>query len=114
MSMSKSATDGSTLSTGAPALLAAQCRAGRALLEWSVERLAQACSVDLEALKQFEARFRRPDPEVLRRIRATLTEAGVVFVDENGGGAGARLKLSRKDLRALSRWEGEGGSIEDI
>lgn len=102
------------MSTEPTILLAAQCRAGRALIEWSLERLAQACSVDLQALKAFEARFRRPDPETLSRIRAVLTDAGVVFVDENGGGAGARLKLSRKDLRAISRWEGEGGSLEDI
>ena len=100
------------MSTEPTILLAAQCRAGRALVEWSLERLAQTCSVDLHALKEFEARFRSPDPEVLGRIRAVLTEAGVVFVDENGGGAGARLKLSRKELRALSRWEGEGGSLD--
>jgi hypothetical protein len=24
------------------------------------------------------------------------------------------LKLSRKELRAISRWEGEGGSLDDI
>jgi len=102
------------MSTEPTILLAAQCRAGRALVEWSLERLAQACSVDLQVLKEFEARFRRPDPETLSRIRAVLTDAGVAFVDENGGGAGARLKLSRKELRALSRWEGEGGSLEDI
>ena len=95
-------------------LLAAQCRAGRALVEWSSERLAKACSVELQAIKEFEARFRRPDPETLGRIRAVLVEAGVDFIDENGGGAGARLKLSRKDLRAISRWEGEGGTLEDI
>jgi transcriptional regulator with XRE-family HTH domain len=93
-------------------LLAAQCRAARALAEWSLERLAQACSVDIQTLKEFEARFRRPDPETLGRIRGALTDAGVVFVDENGGGAGARLKLSRKELRALSRWEGEGGALD--
>ena len=64
--------------------------------------------------KSSKARFRRPDPETLSRIRAALVEAGVDFIDENGGGAGARLKLSRKDLRAISRWEGEGGTLEDI
>lgn len=95
-------------------LLAAQCRAGRALIEWSPERLAKACSVELQAIKEFEARFRRPDPEVLGRIRTVLVKAGVDFIDENGGGAGARLQLSRKDLRAISRWEGEGGTLEDI
>lgn len=95
-------------------LLAAQCRAGRALIEWSPARLAKACSVELQAIKEFEARFRRPDPEVLGRIRTVLVKAGVDFIDENGGGAGARLQLSRKDLRAISRWEGEGGTLEDI
>ena len=92
--------------SSAPAIVrAAKCRAGRALVEWSVERLAKACSVELQAIKEFEARFRRPDPEALGRIRAALVEAGVDFIDENGGGAGERLKLSRKDLRAISRWK---------
>ena len=96
-------------------LLAAQCRAGRALVEWSAEQLANACSVDLQVIKQFEVRFRRPDPETLGRIRGALVEAGVIFIDENGGGAGARLKLSRKELRAIGRWESEGGALnEDI
>ena len=101
------------MSTAPTILLAAQCRAGRALVEWTAERLAQACSVELQTIKEFEARFRRPDPEVLGRIRAVLVEAGVVFIDENGGGAGARLKLSRMQLRALSRWEGEGGALKE-
>lgn len=92
-------------------LLAAQCRAARALIEWSAERLAQESAVDLQVLKEFEARFRRPDPDVLRRLRTALEEAGIVFIDENGGGAGARLKRSRKEARALNRWEGEGGAL---
>lgn len=99
---------------GTPAaaiLLAAQCRAGRALIEWSAERLAQASFVDLETIQAFEARFRRPDPEILRHLRSVLTEAGVVFIDENGGGAGARLKFNRTELRAINRWEGEGGTV---
>jgi hypothetical protein len=101
------------MSTESTILLAAQCRAGRALIEWSNEQLAHACSVELQAIKEFEARFRRPDPEILARIRAVLIEAGVIFIDENGGGAGARLRLSRKELRALSRWEGEAGALSE-
>ena len=101
------------MSTAPTILLAAQCRAGRALIEWSAERLAQACAVDLQVIKEFEARFRRPDQEALSRIRTVLIEAGVVFIDENGGGAGARLRVSRKELRALNRWEGEGGALSE-
>ncbi len=94
-----------------PVLLAAQCRAGRALVQWTVEKLAQECDVSEQTIKEFEARFRRPDDDALRRIRVILEGAGVIFIDENGGGAGARLKLSRKEMRALSRWEGEGGTV---
>jgi hypothetical protein len=100
-------------SNSAPILLAAQCRAGRALVEWSAERLAQECKVDLQVINEFEARFRRPDADTLRRTRSVLESAGVVFIDENGGGAGARLKFSRKEVRAINRWEGEGGTVAE-
>jgi hypothetical protein len=92
-------------------LTAAQCRAGRALIEWSPEQLSQVCGVELRTISEFEARFRRPDDDVQRLIRTALEEAGVVFIAENGGGAGVRLKLNRPELRALARWEGEGGSV---
>lgn len=94
-----------------PVLLASQCRAGRVLVEWSIEQLAKACDSSEQTIEEFETRFRRPDDDTLRRIRAVLEEAGVVFIDENGGGAGARLKFNRKEVRAINRWEGEGGSV---
>ena len=92
-------------------LLAAQCRAARALIEWAPERLAQTAAVDLQTIREFEARFRRPDVAARQRIRIALEEAGVAFIDENGGGAGARLKFSRKEVRAIGRWESEGGAV---
>lgn len=98
------------MSTAPTILLAAQCRAGRALIEWSAERLAETSAVDLQAILELEARFRRPTVDAMRRIREALEEAGVVFIDENGGGAGARLKFNRREVRAINRWEGEGGA----
>lgn len=97
--------------SGVPTLLtAAQCRAARALIEWSAERLAQACAVDLQVIVDFEARFRGPNDEIRRRIRIALEEAGVTFIAENGGGAGVRLKFNRREVRAINRWEAEGGA----
>jgi hypothetical protein len=32
-----------------------------------------------------------------------------VFIAENGGGAGARLKFSRAEVWEVNRWEDEGG-----
>ena len=91
-------------------LTAAQCRAARAMVEWSAERLSQASAVDLQTIRQFEARFRRPDEKTLRRLRITLEAAGVMFVPENGRGAGVRFKFNTKEVRAIKRWEGEGGT----
>ena len=90
-------------------LTAAQCRAARAMVEWSAERLSQASAIDLQAIRHFEARFRRPDEKTLRRLRITLEAAGVMFVPENGRGAGVRFKFNTKEVRAIKRWEGEGG-----
>jgi hypothetical protein len=91
------------------ALSAAQCRAGRALLEWSEAQLSQSASIDLQTIVDFEKRLRAPDETTRRRLRATLEAAGVVFIAENGGGAGARLKFSRAEVWEVNRWEDEGG-----
>ena len=93
-----------------PIIAAAQCRAARALLEWTEAQLAEAAGVDLEVVKQLEARFRRPTSSDQQRIRKTLEDGGVVFIAENGGGVGARLKFNRKEVRAINRWEHEGGT----
>lgn len=90
-------------------LNAAQCRAARALIEWSREHLSQVCSVGVQTIQDFEQKLQEPDEEVKHRIRLALEEAGVVFIPENGGGAGVRLKFNRKEVRAINRWEGEGG-----
>lgn len=91
-------------------IAAAQCRAARALLEWSEEQLAEAAQVDLTVIRRFEARLRRPSPDQQRKMRKALEDGGVVFIAENGGGAGVRLKFNRKEVRAINRWEQEGGT----
>ena len=95
----------------APIITAAQCRAARALIEWTVDKLSQASKVDARTITDFEARYRVPGEEAKRRIRVALEEGGVIFIAENGGGAGVRLKFSRREVRAINRWEGEGGTV---
>ena len=97
--------------TSPTALTAAQCRAARALIEWSVQELSEASAVDLQSIADFERRFRAPDEPVRLRMRMALEQAGVVFIGENGGGAGVRLKFSRREAWAVNRWEGEGGVV---
>lgn len=90
-------------------LTAAQCRAARAMVEWSAERLAQASGVDLQTIRNFEARFRWASENTLRRIRIALEQAGVMFVPENDRGAGVRFRFNMREVRAIKRWEAEGG-----
>jgi transcriptional regulator with XRE-family HTH domain len=97
------------LMTSSTALTAAQCRAGRALIDWSQAQLSQSASIDVNTIVNFEKRFRAPDETTRRRLRATLEAAGVVFIAENGGGAGVRLKFSREEVWDVNRWEEEGG-----
>ena len=91
------------------ALTAAQCRAGRALIEWTQQQLSQSAGIDIQTIADFEKRFRAADETTRRRLRATLEAAGVTFVAENGGGAGARLKFNREEVWEVNRWETEGG-----
>ena len=92
-------------------LTAAQCRAARALIEWSVDELALASKVDTQTITDFELRYRAPNDGDKRRLRLALEDGGVIFIPENGGGAGVRLKFSRREVRAINRWEGEGGTV---
>lgn len=70
----------------------AQSRAGRALLNWSQEQLAEKASVSVTTLRNYERGATAPMTNNLNAIRAALEAAGVVFIPENGGGAGVRLR----------------------
>jgi transcriptional regulator with XRE-family HTH domain len=69
-----------------------QCRAARALLDWSQLDLAKQSRVGVVTIRQLEAGVHDPRPATLQVVRQALERAGVEFIDENGGGAGVRLK----------------------
>jgi transcriptional regulator with XRE-family HTH domain len=71
-----------------------QIKAARALLGWSQEELARAADISIPTIKRLEA---GEGPlggrsETGDKIRKALKVAGVEFIDENGGGAGVRLR----------------------
>jgi len=75
-------------------LTSAQIRAARALLRWSAVDLAEASSVAANTIRRAEVaegQTTLTTPNDLA-IRRALETAGVDFIDENGGGAGVRLK----------------------
>lgn len=71
-----------------------QCRAGRALLSWSMADLAAAAGVGIMTLNRFESgQTIRPASET--KIVDAFKTAGVTFIaageSSPGGGEGARL-----------------------
>ncbi|WP_181169638.1 helix-turn-helix transcriptional regulator [Mesorhizobium sp. B2-4-4] len=70
----------------------AQCRAARALLNWSQQELADASKIGNATIRNFEAGRSEPQHATLVVLRRTFEDAGVVFIDANGDGAGVRLK----------------------
>jgi len=70
----------------------AQCRAGRALLEITQTQLAASAALGLSTVVDYEKERRQVSPESVEEIRRALVRAGVEFIDENGGGAGVRLR----------------------
>jgi transcriptional regulator with XRE-family HTH domain len=70
-----------TLSAHPNAMIsAAQCRSARALLGWSVAKLASAASVSVSAIDDFEAERREPVPAVAGPIRRAFEPVGVAFL----------------------------------
>ncbi|NPD68294.1 helix-turn-helix transcriptional regulator [Lichenicola cladoniae] len=71
---------------------ATQCRAARALLEWSQADLEKAAKVAKKTIADFERGIRQPYERTLDALQTAFEAAGVQFIPENGGGAGVRLK----------------------
>lgn len=88
-----------------------QCRAARALAELSREMLARLSKVDEATIKEFERKLGKPDKAEIERLRGALEMAGIVFIAENGGGAGVRLKFTASETRRIATLEGEGGLV---
>ncbi|QQP90444.1 helix-turn-helix transcriptional regulator [Skermanella sp. TT6] len=69
-----------------------QCRAARALLDWTQDELATAAEVSRSTVRGFEAGQRDMQRATMAAIRRTLEGAGVSFLDADGiSGPGVRL-----------------------
>ena len=70
-----------------------QCRAARALLNWSQSDLAKASGHGQATIADFERGKRQPHPSNRASLRETLETAGVEFLPETKSkGIGVRLK----------------------
>jgi transcriptional regulator with XRE-family HTH domain len=73
------------------AIVPAQCWIARTALGWSGHRLALAAGVSDRAVRKFE-RGGSQRATTVEAIQRALEEAGVIFIDANDGGPGARLR----------------------
>ena len=90
-----------------------QCRAARALVEVTREKLSFRSGVDETVIHDFERKLDKPDEKTIAALQAALEELGAVFIEENGGGFGVRLKFTSAEARQIARLEGEGGPVAD-
>ncbi len=74
-------------------ILASQLRAARSLLDWNQKDLAQASDLSLPTIQRMETLgLRRSSAGNVEKVQRALEDAGIEFIDENGGGPGVRLK----------------------
>jgi hypothetical protein len=74
----------------------AQCRGARGLLRWSQSDLSEASKTATKTIADFERGAREPYPRTIADVRSALEKAGIEFIDENGGGAGVRLRKTQR------------------
>jgi transcriptional regulator with XRE-family HTH domain len=76
----------------------AQCRAARALLGWSQADLEGYSGVAKKTIADFEREARYPQERTNEALRGIFEAFGVVFIPQNGGGAGVRFRLAMPSL----------------
>jgi transcriptional regulator with XRE-family HTH domain len=78
---------------------AAQCRAARALLDWTQDDLATQAQVARATVADFESNTRTPMRQNLIAIVTAFEAAGVLFIpEENGQGVGLRFRTLRLEF----------------
>ncbi|RJT28143.1 XRE family transcriptional regulator [Mesorhizobium waimense] len=77
---------------------AAQCRAARALLDWSQDELAQNAQVARATIADFERNVRQPMRNNLISMVSSLEAAGMAFIAETEDGAGVGVKFRKVEL----------------
>jgi transcriptional regulator with XRE-family HTH domain len=71
----------------------AQIRAARSLVGFSQGQVAQATGLSIPTIKRAESDIGlRASRTAIELIRKALESAGVIFLSENGEGAGVRLR----------------------
>ena len=74
------------------AVTSAQIRMARGALNWTVRDLAEAAGVHRNTISNIEVGRYAGDQKTLEAVVKAFQQAGVEFIDANGGGPGVRLR----------------------
>ena len=79
-------------------LTSGQIRAARALLRWRARDLAKESAVGVATIRRAELAEGETSMTVANdaAVRHALENAGIEFIDENGGGPGVRLRKRQR------------------
>ncbi|MGL4285578.1 MAG: helix-turn-helix transcriptional regulator [Phreatobacter sp.] len=77
-------------------LLPEQCRAARALLDWSQERLARIADVSRSTIRGFEGGHHDLHATTEAQIVEAFEIAGIRFLPDGEDGPGVRLKRPKQ------------------
>jgi predicted transcriptional regulator len=66
------------------------------LISWNQQDLATTARIGIVTVHQFEAGSSEPRRSTLDVIKRAFENAGVEFIDENGGGPGVRLRKRQR------------------
>ncbi len=88
-----------------------QCRAARALIDFSRDRLATSSGVSVQTIVHFERKLDEPTDAEVSALQSALENAGAVFISDNGGGIGVRLKFTKSEAKRIAILENEGGIV---
>jgi ribosome-binding protein aMBF1 (putative translation factor) len=82
-------------------LTGGQIRAARALLKWSAQDLARKSALGVNTVRRAEASEGETSLTTANELaaRRALEDAGIEFIDENGGGPGVRLRKPQKSTK---------------
>ena len=69
-----------------------QCKMARTALNLGVRGLADLAGVSPDTIARIERGDQTVKDKTISEIKSVLEKAGVIFIDENGEGAGVRLK----------------------
>lgn len=73
-----------------------QIRMARSALKWSVREVATKCGLMPTTVNLIENGKTDPRASTLKAIQDAFEKAGIVFIAENGGGPGVRLRKKRR------------------